>query len=90
MNLWFWAWVALAVIFAVAELIEEGWFIGPWAVGAVSAALLEYLSQPINWQWVAFLGVSVVTFVAIRRIFYPVGRASDAEPVVSENGREPR
>lgn len=90
MNLWFWVWVALAGIFAVAELIEEGWFIGPWALGSASAALLEYLSAPINWQWAAFLGISATTFVAIRRIFYPVERPSGTEQDVSETAREPR
>lgn len=71
MNEWFWVWVGLAVIFTVAEIIEGGGFIGPWALGAAVAAVLELLASPVNWQWAAFIGISSIVFIAWRRVFYP-------------------
>lgn len=78
MNEWFWVWLALVVIFTVAEIIEGGGFVGPWAVGAAVAALFELLSLPIEAQWIAFIGVSSVLVVAWRRTFHPIQRAAHA------------
>lgn len=66
-NPWFWVWVALAAILLVAEIFTSGFFMLPFGVGAAVAALLEYLGVAIEWQWVAFLGVSSVLLVGLRR-----------------------
>jgi len=68
MNLWFWAWVALAVIFAISESVTGGLLVLPWAFGAAAAAVLEALGAPIEWQWIAFVVLSCVLLVAGQRL----------------------
>lgn len=68
MQLWFWAWVTLAVLFALAESITGGLLVLPWAFGAAAAAALEAFGAPIGWQWLAFVGLSSVLVVAAQRL----------------------
>lgn len=68
MNIWFWVWVALAVILSVAEIFTAGFFMLPFGVGAAAAALLEFIFPgSIAWQWAAFVGLSVLLLVVMRR-----------------------
>ena len=64
---WFWVWVWLAAILFVAEMFTAGFFMLPFGVGAAVAALLEYLGVAVGWQWLAFLSVSSVLVVGLRR-----------------------
>jgi len=68
MHLWFWAWVILAVLFALAESITGGLLVLPWAFGAAAAALLEALGVAIGWQWLVFIGLSSLLVVAAQRL----------------------
>jgi len=67
-NLWFWSWLALVVVFALGEALTGGLLILPWAFGAATAALLEALHLPVAWQWIAFLAVSSVFTVLAQRL----------------------
>jgi membrane protein implicated in regulation of membrane protease activity len=64
----FWAWVAVAVLLALGEAVTGGLLVLPWAFGAAAAALLESTHVSSGWQWIAFLGVSFVLFVAAQRL----------------------
>jgi len=64
----FWAWVAVAVLLALGEAVTGGLLVLPWAVGGAAAALLEALHVNSDWQWIAFLGVSVALFVTAQRL----------------------
>jgi membrane protein implicated in regulation of membrane protease activity len=64
----FWAWVAVAVLLALGEAVTGGLLVMPWAIGAAAAALLEAMRVASGWQWAAFLGVSLVLFVAAQRL----------------------
>ena len=65
---WLWAWIILAAALYVAEMFTAGFFMLPFALGATAAALPEFLGRSgRSWQWVAFLGVSVVAFLLLRR-----------------------
>jgi membrane protein implicated in regulation of membrane protease activity len=64
----FWAWVAVAVLLALGEAVTGGLLVLPWAIGGAAAALLEALHVDSGWQWIAFLGVSMVLFVAAQRL----------------------
>ena len=64
----FWAWVAVAVLLALGEAVTGGLLVLPWAIGGAVAALLEMLRVDSSWQWIAFLGVSMVLFVAAQRL----------------------
>ena len=68
MTTMFWAWVAVAVLLALGEAVTGGLLVMPWAIGAAVAAGLEALHAPDGWQWIAFLGVSMMLFVAAQRL----------------------
>ena len=67
MSTAFWAWFAIAFLLALGESVTGGLLVIPWAVGAAVAAVLEALHIGSNWQWVAFVAVSLVLFVAAQR-----------------------
>lgn len=68
MNIWFWVWVALAVILSVAEIFTAGFFMLPFGVGAAVAALLEFLFPgSLTWQWASFVLLSSLLLVVMRR-----------------------
>lgn len=65
---WVWVWVSLAVILSVAEIFTGGFFLLPFGIGAAVAALLQFIwPGSIGWQWAAFIGVSSVLLVTMRR-----------------------
>jgi membrane protein implicated in regulation of membrane protease activity len=64
----FWAWFAVAVLLALGEAVTGGLLVMPWALGAATATVLEAMHVGSNWQWIAFIGVSLVLFVAAQRL----------------------
>lgn len=70
MRIWFWAWVIVAVAIAAVSALARDRYSAPWAAGAAVAAGLEAVRADIAWQWIAFLGVSAVLFVAVNRKSY--------------------
>jgi membrane protein implicated in regulation of membrane protease activity len=66
-NIWFWVWILLAAFLLIAEIFTAGFFMLPFAIGALAAALLEFLDVSVGWQWVAFITVSAAMLVALRR-----------------------
>jgi len=68
MSLVFWAWVSLAVVFALAESVNGGLLVLPWAFGSATAAALEAFDAPMSWQWLTFLVLSSALLVAGQRL----------------------
>lgn len=68
MDVVFWAWVTVAVVLAVGEILSTGLYLLPFAAGAASAAALSALGVSAGWQWIALLGVSSVLTIVIRRL----------------------
>ncbi|GAB4276983.1 MAG: hypothetical protein Kow0056_07990 [Coriobacteriia bacterium] len=69
MSIWFWFWVVLAVILIVLEIFTAGFFMLPFGIGAIAAAVVTvFAEEAVVWQWVAFLLVSFVSLVALRRV----------------------
>jgi membrane protein implicated in regulation of membrane protease activity len=66
-EIWFWVWVLLAAFLMIAEIFTAGFFLLPFGIGALAAALLEFLGVSVGWQWVAFIGVSALMLVVLRR-----------------------
>jgi membrane protein implicated in regulation of membrane protease activity len=66
--MWFWAWVILAVIFAIAESVNGGLLVLPWSFGAAAAAVLDALGVSMGWQWLTFLLLSSALLVAGQRL----------------------
>ena len=67
-NIRFWVWVVLAVVFSVAEIFTAGFFMLPFGIGAACAAALEFFwPGTIALQWIAFVGISSLLLVGLRR-----------------------
>jgi membrane protein implicated in regulation of membrane protease activity len=64
-------WLIVAVIFALGELHTAGFFLGPFAVGAVLATLLSAAGAGAVIEWAVFLVVSLILLAALR----PIARA---------------
>ncbi|HEX8122096.1 MAG TPA: NfeD family protein [Solirubrobacteraceae bacterium] len=59
-------WLIAAVLFAVGEVLTMGFFLAPFAVGALVAALVAAVGGPFVADGVVFLAVSTVCFLALR------------------------
>lgn len=65
-NVLIWVWAALALIFFIAEIFTAGFFLVCFGIGAAAAALLAALGIDVLWQFVAFIGVSLVALAFLR------------------------
>ncbi|MCB0963935.1 MAG: NfeD family protein [Acidimicrobiales bacterium] len=73
-EVWRWIWLVAAVVFGVGEIAIAGsFFLAPFALGAGVAAILGFLGVPVVVEWVAFVGVSGASFMALR----PLARRLD-------------
>jgi membrane protein implicated in regulation of membrane protease activity len=59
-------WLIAAVIFGVGEIATLGFFLAPFAGGALVAALVSGVGGGAIVSWVAFLVVSVILLAALR------------------------
>jgi len=80
-ELWRWIWIAAAFVFGVGEVFTAGFFILPFAVGAVVAAILAWLNVAVGVQWAAFLVVSLLALIGLRRL----APADEPQPSVGAN-----
>ena len=68
---WRWIWLGAGVLFALGELALAGtFFLLPFALGALVAAVLAFAGVPVPVEWLAFVGVSAVAslgFIPLRR-----------------------
>jgi membrane protein implicated in regulation of membrane protease activity len=67
MNVWVWLWAALAAILIIGEMFTAGFFLLPFGLGAIAAGVLSFFEAGVGWQWLAFLGVSVIALLSLRR-----------------------
>jgi membrane protein implicated in regulation of membrane protease activity len=71
---WRWVWLAAAVLFGIGEMSTPGsFFLLPFALGAVVAAVLAFSDVAIVAQWGAFVAISFGSLVALR----PLARRLD-------------
>jgi membrane protein implicated in regulation of membrane protease activity len=61
-------WVILAVILAVGEVVSLSFFLAPFAVGAIAAALLDAAGVGAIGQFAAFLASSLLLLAIVRPI----------------------
>ena len=69
-------WLIAAAIFGVGEIATLGFFLAPFAGGALIAALVAAIGGGTALSWVAFLVVSVVLLAALR----PLARSHRRQP----------
>ena len=67
MDAWI-VWLILAVAFAVGEVVTMGFFLAPFAFGALVAALVSAVGGGFVVAGLVFLAVSTTSFLALRPI----------------------
>lgn len=78
---WRWVWTGLAVVMGIGEIFTAGFFLLPFAIGAVAAAVLAWVGAGVLTQWLTFVAVSVASLLYLRRF---VGAQGD-QPAVGAN-----
>ena len=61
-------WLIAAVVFAVGEVLTMGFFLAPFAVGALVAMVVALVGGGFIASGVAFLAVSTAAFLGLRPI----------------------
>jgi membrane protein implicated in regulation of membrane protease activity len=61
-------WVIAACGFGVGEMLTTGFFLAPFAIGAVLAAFVDALGAGELASWIVFVAVSVLTLAVVRPI----------------------
>ena len=65
---WRWIWLGVTAIFGIGEIFTAGFFMLPFAVGAVVAFILALLGVDPAIVLTVFLVVSVLTLVLFQRL----------------------
>jgi membrane protein implicated in regulation of membrane protease activity len=61
-------WLIVAVVFAVGEIATLGFFLAPFAAGALIAAIVAGVGGGAAVSWVVFLVVSLLLLAALRPV----------------------
>jgi membrane protein implicated in regulation of membrane protease activity len=61
-------WLIVAVAFGVGEIFTLGFFLAPFAVGALAAAIVSGAGGGDVLSWISFLVISVVCLIALRPV----------------------
>jgi membrane protein implicated in regulation of membrane protease activity len=61
-------WLIVAVLFGVGEIATLGFFLAPFAGGALVAAIVAGAGAPAIAAWAVFLVVSLVLLAALRPV----------------------
>ena len=61
-------WLIVAVVFGIGEIATLGFFLAPFAGGALVAALVAGAGGGAVGSWIAFLVVSIVLLAALRPV----------------------
>src|SRR4030042_5042894 len=67
-ELWRWIWLGVAAVFGIGEVFTAGFFMLPFAGGAVVAFILAWLDVEPVIVLPVFLVVSVLVLVLIQRV----------------------
>jgi membrane protein implicated in regulation of membrane protease activity len=65
---WRWVWLGVAAVFGVGEIFTAGFFLLPFAAGAIVAFILAWFEVEPAIVLTVFLVVSVLTLVVIQRL----------------------
>jgi membrane protein implicated in regulation of membrane protease activity len=67
MDEWVW-WMIAAGVLAIGEIATLGFFLGPIAIAAVTAAIVALVGGGLALQWIVFIAVSLASLVVLRPI----------------------
>jgi membrane protein implicated in regulation of membrane protease activity len=82
-EVWRWMWTILAVVLGIGEIFTAGFFLLPFAIGAVAAAILAWIGAAVLAQWLVFFGVSIFALAYLRK--YIVRQDEGEQPRVGAN-----
>ncbi|WP_419922291.1 NfeD family protein [Candidatus Poriferisodalis sp.] len=66
-ELWRWVWVAVAMVMGLGEIFTAGFFLAPFAIGGVLAAVAAWLDFPGGVQWLLFFAGTGASMLVLRR-----------------------
>ena len=75
-------WLIAAVVFAVGEIATLGFFLAPFAGGALVAAVASAAGAGDIVSWALFLVISVILLAALR----PLARSHRRQPALMRTG----
>jgi membrane protein implicated in regulation of membrane protease activity len=61
-------WVILAALFGIGEMLTTSFFLAPFALGAVAAAIADAVGAGTAAEWIVFFAVSLLTLAVVRPI----------------------
>jgi membrane protein implicated in regulation of membrane protease activity len=61
-------WLIIAVVFAVAEVINLSFYLFPFAIGAAGAAVVDLAGAGAAITWATFAVLTAVSFTVVRPI----------------------
>ncbi len=64
---WRWIWIGAALFLGFAEIVTAGFFMLPFAGGAVVAALLAFIGVEPAVQLIVFIATSLVALIVLQR-----------------------
>jgi membrane protein implicated in regulation of membrane protease activity len=67
MEDWVW-WMIAAGVFAIGEIATLGFFLGPIAIAALTAAIVALVGGGLAVQWIVFIAVSLASLLVLRPI----------------------
>lgn len=77
---WRWIWIGAALFLGLAEIVTAGFFMLPFAVGAIVAAVLAFAEVTPAIQLIVFIATSLVSLIVLQRfvrqgdkVQHPVG-----------------
>ena len=76
------AWVVVAAVLGVGEMLTMGLFLAPFAAGAVVAALADLLGAGHALSWLVFVVFSLVFLAGVR----PIARSHRRMPAQIRTG----
>jgi membrane protein implicated in regulation of membrane protease activity len=81
-DTWQWIWLVTALVLAAGEMTAAGtFFLLPFAIGALVAAVLAFLDVSVAIEWLAFLVVSVGLLAAFRPLARKLDRDHPADGI---------
>lgn len=64
---WAGIWIGVTAIFAMGEMAAPGsFFLAPFGIGALAAAIVSMLQAPILFSFILFIVVSLIAFLLLR------------------------
>lgn len=63
---WFWIWILAAAVLLIGEMLSLSFFLLPFAIGAIIAAIISFFGLDLVWQIIVFFVVSIGALAALR------------------------